>query len=118
MKIDKKVKYIRETNSMSQSQFAEKLGLSRSYLAGVENGFANVTPLFAHCVSLMFSVPYDWLFDDTQGIEDIPPCAKPEHPEMTDFIKLFFSLPYYQRMTVIHLMQYMKEEAKYKGGSI
>lgn len=70
MKRNDKIKYIRTCNGLSQNEFAQRLGLSRSYIAGVESGFANVSALFLKCVAFMFDVSEEWLDDDTKEIKD------------------------------------------------
>ncbi|NJL88951.1 MAG: helix-turn-helix transcriptional regulator [Coleofasciculaceae cyanobacterium SM2_1_6] len=37
------VKYFRKVNSMSQEELADKAGLDRTYISGVERGVRNIT---------------------------------------------------------------------------
>ena len=50
-----KLKLIRKTNNLTQSEFAESIGISRGNLSGLELGKVSPTPLLINCVSLMYN---------------------------------------------------------------
>lgn len=43
LKFGKKIRQLREDNNISQSKFALMIGLSQTYLSGIENGRRNVS---------------------------------------------------------------------------
>lgn len=82
MNFSEKVKYIRTANGLSQKQFANKLGLSRSYIAVIETGSAKASKLFVSCLSLTFNVSREWLTNDELGIEEYKGKSQ-KSPKMT-----------------------------------
>ncbi|GAC41686.1 helix-turn-helix domain-containing protein [Paenibacillus popilliae] len=65
MKFPEKLKLIRKANNLTQSDFANSIGISRGNLANIELGNVEPTQLFINCVSLMYNVDKNWLLDDS-----------------------------------------------------
>lgn len=65
MKIAEKLKLIRKTNNLTQAEFASSIGTSRGNLANIELGNVAPTPMFINCVSMMYNVDKNWLFNDS-----------------------------------------------------
>jgi len=66
MGIAEKLKIIRTHYGMSQVEFAEKLGVSRSTYTNIEQGRAVATPRLIHTVAAIFHIDKEILEDDTR----------------------------------------------------
>lgn len=64
MKFHEKLKLIRKINNLTQTEFANSIGLSRTNLANIELGKVSPTLMFINCVSLMYNIDKHWLMDD------------------------------------------------------
>ena len=68
--IDKNIKELRCSLGLTQEEFAEKLGVSRSVITNLEYGRLQSPekkmPLF-RLISSTFSVPIDWIIADDPG---------------------------------------------------
>lgn len=71
MIFSEKLKKIRIAKNISQEKLAAIIGVSRGYIANIEIGKANPTPVFINCVALTFGIDRDWLTDDTN--DDLTP---------------------------------------------
>ena len=67
MNFPEKLKLIRKANNLTQSDFADSIGISRGNLANIELGNVRPTQVFINCVSLMYNVDKNWLLDDTNN---------------------------------------------------
>lgn len=65
MNISDKLTLIRKARNMTQADFAETIGISRSNLANIELGKVKPTKIFINCVSLMYNIDKEWLTDDS-----------------------------------------------------
>lgn len=96
MKISEKLKIIRKVNNLTQKEFADRLGISRSNLSSIEQGVVNPTELFINCVCLMFKVDKNWLIDDSiedlsgiQNCNDLKYLIANKYDKLTDEYKKF-----------------------------
>lgn len=74
MDIVEKIKAIRKKQNMSQKEFAQKIGMSRSNYANLEQRRVAPTPRLVNYISAMFHVDKEWLLDDSRddvGILDL-----------------------------------------------
>lgn len=76
MNIADKLTLIRKARNMTQADFAETIGISRSNLANIELGKVMPTKIFINCVSLMYNVDKEWLTDDSDDDISILSNAK------------------------------------------
>lgn len=67
MKFSEKLRLIRKANNMTQSQFANTIGVSRGNLANIELGNVEPTQVFINCLSLMYNIDKDWLLDENNN---------------------------------------------------
>lgn len=96
MKISEKLKIIRKVNNLTQKEFADRLGISRSNLSSIEQGVVNPTELFINCVCLMFEIDKNWLTDDSiedlsgiQNCNDLKYLIANKYDKLTDEYKKF-----------------------------
>ncbi|EGT4846759.1 TPA: helix-turn-helix domain-containing protein [Clostridioides difficile] len=61
MKINKRIKEIRENINLSQQKFGEKLGVSRDVISNIENNRVEVKTVFITHMCEVFSVNQEWL---------------------------------------------------------
>lgn len=69
MSVNDRIKHLRKTIlSLSQEEFAEKINISRSNLAGIETGRVGVTPRVIADICTSFGVSRDWLENEIGDI--------------------------------------------------
>lgn len=56
-----RIKQIRKANHLTQSVFAEKIGLTRDTIANIEGGRIEVKDIVIKSICREFNVNYDWL---------------------------------------------------------
>lgn len=82
-----RIKLIRQTENLTQSQFAEKIGLSRNYVAMIEIGQRDPSDRTISDICRIFSINEDWLRD---GIEPMR-SAKSREEEISEMVGAAFS---------------------------
>ena len=65
MVFSEKLKLIRKAHNLTQSDFANSIGISRGNLSGLELGKVTPTPVLINCLSLMYNIDKNWLIDDS-----------------------------------------------------
>lgn len=58
---EKRVREIREYFSLSQDQFAKKVGRTKGYISNIENGHAGMSSFTVAEICSAFSLSEDWL---------------------------------------------------------
>ncbi|NFO89188.1 helix-turn-helix transcriptional regulator [Clostridium botulinum] len=96
MNIADKIKLVRTTKGLTQTEFANAIGLSRGNIANLELGNAKPTQLFINCVSLTFGVDKEWLTNDEddslEGLnnsKNIPCLISEKYDQLDDKYKEF-----------------------------
>lgn len=87
MRIGNQIKLLRERMLLSQKELAKKLGISQSYLSGIESGkkLVNANVVLKLLTNLNLRLP--WLFEDRFRISGI----LPEEDKMNPTAEEFFS---------------------------
>lgn len=67
LKVCEKIKLIRKANNLTQSEFAEAIGISRGNLANIEIGKVTPTQLFINCVALTYNINKSWIIDENNN---------------------------------------------------
>lgn len=96
VKFSEKLKLIRKTNNLTQSEFANSIGISRGNLANIELGNVEPTQIFINCISLMYNIDKNWLLDDSNndlsalnGSINALALIKEKYEKLDDKYKLF-----------------------------
>ena len=55
------IRFIRQTNRLSQREFADRIGVSNSYIALVENGIKPVTANLSEKITKEFDIDVDYI---------------------------------------------------------
>lgn len=66
--MNSRLKEIRTTKGLSQDDFAKKIGISRSHVAGLESGRKNITERLINDVVREYNVNKNWLIS---GVGDM-----------------------------------------------
>ena len=61
--IGERIRTLRESSKLNQTKFAERILISRSALAKLENGINNPSPQTIRLICREFNVDYAWLTD-------------------------------------------------------
>ena len=69
--IIKKLQQIRKELALTQNEFANQLGMNRSYLCRIENGTQNASPNFLSKVCVAFNIPLNYFDEDVPISENI-----------------------------------------------
>ena len=77
-----RVKQIRQENSLTQSQFAAKIGLSRNYVAMIEIGKREPSDRTVSDICRVFGICEDWL---RYGLEPMK-ADKPREEEIAELV--------------------------------
>lgn len=83
--INSRIKSIRKDLGLTQSDFAERLRISRTHYSNIENGNVEVTEKFVNLVSAMFSINSEWLYS---GIGDKYMLTLPERQDYTEKLNM------------------------------
>jgi transcriptional regulator with XRE-family HTH domain len=88
MNIGEKVRKIRVSLGMTQTEFAEKLGLKQSYISKVEKDHANLTVAHIHEIAGRFNVDVSNLLQDNDVYvsESTPPYQAPMDPLIVEIL--------------------------------
>jgi transcriptional regulator with XRE-family HTH domain len=95
MKINERIRELRNILKLSQRAFAKAIFVSHGYLAGIELGHNEVKDRLIHLISGAFSVNKRWLltgdgrvFNSTteEKMEKMTSLFNELHPEFQDFI--------------------------------
>lgn len=82
----KRLKELRESNKMTQKDFAKKIGVTTTALSSYENGKQNPSITIAVKIAKEFNVSTDWLFNISKDITPIKPQT------YSDIIAVLFRL--------------------------
>ena len=82
-----RIKLLRQSENLTQSQFADKIGLSRNYVAMIEIGQRDPSDRTISDICRIFSINVDWLRD---GIEPMR-SAKSREEEIAEMVGAAFS---------------------------
>lgn len=63
-----RLKELRQNNNLTQKDFAEKIGISRTYYSNIENGSMPLTPQILDMICFKFKINKDWLLYGTSDI--------------------------------------------------
>ncbi|GHU57656.1 hypothetical protein AGMMS49975_23580 [Clostridia bacterium] len=88
MEVNERIHYLRKyILKKTQSEFADKIKISRSNLGNIENGNVNITERVLNDISREFSVNTEWL---NKGIEPILSDSKED--TVNRIVKIYDSL--------------------------
>jgi len=76
MTVSERVKYLRTSLKMSQTEFARAIFLSNGYMADIENAKRRVNDRIIHLMSLTFGVSEAWLKHGTGSMYFTTPAEK------------------------------------------
>lgn len=62
--LGKRVRALREARGLSQESFADRAGIGRSYMSGIERGVRNCSTLHLFKIAKALHVPVGRLFSD------------------------------------------------------
>jgi len=98
MVVSKRIKYLRKTLALSQTEFGKRLGVSKSVILNVELEKVIPKDILIEHICEIFYVNNDWLVD---GIGDMfKPDAQP-NKELDEFLNHFFKLdPDYRKVVM------------------
>ena len=77
-----RIKAVRQSEGLTQSQFAEKIGLSRNYVAMVEIGQREPSDRTISDICRIFDIQEDWL---RHGLEPMR-CARSKEEEIAELV--------------------------------
>lgn len=77
-----RIKAVRQSEGLTQSQFAEKIGLSRNYVAMVEIGQREPSDRTISDICRIFDIQEDWL---RYGLEPMR-CARSKEEEIAELV--------------------------------
>jgi transcriptional regulator with XRE-family HTH domain len=80
--MNSRIKMIRQNEGLTQSQFADKIGLSRNYVAMIEIGQREPSDRTISDICRIFDIQEDWL---TDGLEPMR-AAKSREEEIADLV--------------------------------
>lgn len=87
--INERVKQLRKTLDLNQTEFGEKLGVSRSVIVNLELSKVNPKELFLNHLCSVFNVNIDWLFS---GEGEMFNCETQVNKNLIEFTGLFDEL--------------------------
>lgn len=107
MNFASKLKLIRTTKGLTQSEFAEAIGISRANLANIELGNVKPTKIFINCVCLTYNINKTWLMDDKDNsfnglmnTQNIPNLISEKYDQLDDTFKKFIEKQIYELLDI------------------
>ena len=76
MTVSERVKHLRTSLKMSQTEFAKAIFISNGYIADIENANKKVNDRIIHLISLTFGVSEAWLKHGTGSMYFTTPAEK------------------------------------------
>lgn len=70
MTINERVKEVRKRLNLSQEEFGNRIGLSKSGISNIENGTRNVTPKHVKLIGMVFNINESWLMNGEPDCEE------------------------------------------------
>lgn len=68
--INERVKEVRQKLNLSQEEFGNRIGLSKSGISNIENGIRNVTPKHVKLIGMVFNINELWLMTGEPDCEE------------------------------------------------
>ena len=109
MSISERVKEIRKKNKLSQTQFGERLRVSRDVINNIENNRINISELIIKTICMEFNLNEEWLMTG-QGLPEIQKDtfsldeyikSKDGTPLEIEIVKTYFELEASIRQAII-----------------
>lgn len=95
-----RLKEIRLKKDMSQEEFAKRLGISRSHVAGLELGRKTLTERLINDISREYNVNKNWLIDNTGDMFINPLDDLSLDPDIKELAELYLLLDDDMKKTV------------------
>ena len=111
MDVVEKIKAIRKKLNMSQKEFAQKIGMSRSNYANLEQRRVTPTPRLINYISAMFHIDKEWLLDDSRDDMDILDTV-PEDELLEKYGRLKENYREFARRQLDFLLELQEKEEK------
>lgn len=70
MKENERLKELRKEKKMTQKEFSESIGISRTYYSNIENGTMPLTPQIIDMICFKFKVSKEWILNGSNNAED------------------------------------------------
>ncbi len=64
MTLGERIKFVRKSNNLNQSDFAKLLGISQTHVSKIEKNIENPSTTLLILISYMFAIDIEWLKDD------------------------------------------------------
>lgn len=117
MEINERVKMIRKSLGLTQSEFGEKIDVAQGYLTNIENGKRDVTEKILKLICSIYNVSEDWFRNGTgsmfiQNEWDVFAQSKGLDKDETLFLKAYMSIDKNIRQAAIkQFVQFYNEQA-------
>lgn len=111
MDVVEKIKAIRKKQNVSQKEFAQKIGMSRSNYANLEQRRVTPTPRLINYISAMFHIDKEWLLDDSRDDMDILDTV-PEDELLEKYGRLKENYREFARRQLDFLLELQEKEEK------
>lgn len=90
--MNNRLKEIRKSLGLNQSDFCKPLNISRSHLAGIESGIKNLTDRLINDIVTEYNVNKDWLVNGEGDMFLDPLVDFQLEPEIEEFVRLFLEV--------------------------
>lgn len=127
MSISERVKEIRKKNKLSQTQFGERLRVSRDVINNIENNRINISELIIKTICMEFNLNEEWLTTG-HGLPEIQSDkflldeyikSKNGTSLEIDIIKAYFELDFEIRQAIIkHFKEKLSKDDEIKNNNI
>lgn len=107
MTYGERLKQIRKGTGLSQQEFAESIGVSRSPIAFAESGKSKLQPLAVHRICELYDINENWLLTgegNMRTVYDIP------SEELKNLLEIYSKLPEISRKKFVSFLQDLVEQ--------
>lgn len=111
MDVVEKIKAVRKKQNMSQKEFAQKIGMSRSNYANLEQRRVSPTPRLINYISVLFHIDKEWFLDDSRDDMDILDIV-PEDELLEKYGRLKENYREFARQQLDFLLELQEKEEK------
>ena len=99
-----RIKELRNSQNLTQSEFAERIDMKRNSIAQIETGIRNPSDRTLKAICKEFNVNYSWLKDGTGVMDD------PTHDKTDEFYKSFQNLRSEEQELIKALVKYFEKK--------
>ena len=91
MTLGERIKYVRKSNKLNQTQFAKILGISQTHVSKIEKGVENPSETLLRFIAYMFAVDLGWLKNEVSEKKHIAKVTFDKRRQHLEFLMRYMN---------------------------